>query len=1015
MRTTGLACGLAGFAAALLAASLADDRPACADEPVVTTVADYEDESVAAYIDDVRNVLAEDCRARLVAIPARGQRALMVEIGATRPGASVACDLRFRLTTAFEQLDRVATHAWINEGQVALSFRLRDAADRVFETPPTTLRARHRWVRIVAELSDGLRMVSGPVADEPGPARPQWPLEVLGYRVSAQRIGRQTVYLDDLEVEHRVAGSAILRGEFRLDTPTHIYEPGALVRAALVLENRSPRLALPLTVELSWLRLDGSRLATAQSWLNLPARGSDYRSRQPVDFSRQLSEPGLYRLQARVSNVTWPTPAEFDTAVAVTWSNRGLPRGRATFFGVQTNLLSEPPADQMLELEIAKEIGAQLVALQTPWRLIEPRPGRFDFAALDGVIDRAAERDMAAMIVLAEPPPWLPGSPSERWERQAALLEALTSRYGRRVVAYQTVGLDQPTGQPTATELAAAARLQQQLAAVQPHIEVYAPPIRIPAGERELPALLAAGENCGARLGFLTTGDSPTALARLAEAARGAKLHWQPTQRWFHHDAKLPGVGGPGEAVAVLRHYVEAAAAGVSGLVWFDLRDDTSDPRHPERMRGLLRRDFSPKAALLGFANAVGMLNGLLYAGRLSGTPDEFDSALFIGGNRQVAVLFPRPNRILPAVLAPRALVPGELGAAELDRRPRALTRSIAGTLLPTSTSPLFITLDTWRAQSEPRLILARPWLRLPSVLPCGQQASLRIELDAPVDLRRSYVKLILPDDAPVRSSLSARRLRANAGETVTLEATLTRRAQLPFEPTELLVHLSLEGDTMRFPVRLQPLYGVQPCAASAAIAAAPYLIDYIATAGDPPAAGLTPPGWARPGEGTKLRMALYAAYDERYLHLALGVPEVSEGSSAAGTDRTFDVSSQARVQLGMAVADDDFHARVRIDDPFGHPRVSAQRGTDPRRVEGWRCRRVEVPGSGAACQVSVPRWSLPLGDASEGRHLLVAVRFEDPRPPSGGPAVVLEWEGGVGGSPKTWGYRWLKLVPPGR
>ena len=60
------------------------------DEPVVTTLADYEDDSIATTIADVHNVLETDCSASMAAIPARGQRSLVVEIGATKPNASAA-------------------------------------------------------------------------------------------------------------------------------------------------------------------------------------------------------------------------------------------------------------------------------------------------------------------------------------------------------------------------------------------------------------------------------------------------------------------------------------------------------------------------------------------------------------------------------------------------------------------------------------------------------------------------------------------------------------------------------------------------------------------------------------------------------------------------------------------------------------------------------------------------------------------------------------------------------------
>ena len=108
------------------------------------------------------------------------------------------------------------------------------------------------------------------------------------------------------------------------------------------LENISRQRALPLSVQLAWRRADGTELNTTRASLNLPASGAEYRSRQPVDFSQRIYEPGLYRLEARVYGPGWIMPA-LQTTIAVTYTNRALPRGRATFFGIQTNLLREPP------------------------------------------------------------------------------------------------------------------------------------------------------------------------------------------------------------------------------------------------------------------------------------------------------------------------------------------------------------------------------------------------------------------------------------------------------------------------------------------------------------------------------------------------------------------------------------------------------------------------------------------------------------------------------------------------
>ncbi len=976
--------------ALLVAGLLAAVSGARGDEPVVTTLADYEDDSVAVRIAEVENALAADCGARMTAIPARGQRSLMVDIGATERNASAAWDLRFRVATPFDQADRVATYAWITQGSVEILFRLRDATGAVFETLPVTLDAQNRWMRIVADLSRAkLSPVSraAPGADSAG-SRLNWPIEIQGYRIRTRGIGRQTVYLDDLEVEHRVVGAALLRGEFWLDKPTHIYEPGVLVRAAVMLENISRQRALPLSVQMAWLRSDGSALTTARAPVNLPPSGADYRSRQAVDFSQRIDDPGLYRLIARVRGPGWVTPAVFETTIAVSRSNRALPRGRATFFGLGTNFVREPLADQLLEIDIAREIGAQVLAIETPWRIIEPDPGAFDFGALDELIQLITRRDIAVMILLTEPPEWLGEGRTDSWEQQARLFEALARRYGERIYAYQPLPAEPASrGRLSAADLAAVMQIQRRVAEVRPRIGALTPPLLVQAGDTDATSPPTLPTDADIEVAFETVGDSASAVTALAAFAAQKQLKWEQSHRWLHRAEALSGSGTLYDSVAVLRHYVRAAMEGAGGVVWFDLRDDTNDPRHREHMKGLVQRDFSPKSPLLGFANAVGMLHGLLYAGEVPGTPAQFESALFIGGRRQVALLFPKPNRVLPAVLAPYHIVPGALAVFDFGRGERPLARSSATPLVATLTSPFFITLDAERAQAAPKLGLARPWLRVPATVYCEKETTFRIEVDAPVNLRRSYLQVILPPNAPFESSFSSRALRGQAGDTLSFEAKLTRTTDELFEPAELTIRVRLEGDTLQFPVTVRPLLDVQPMKPAAEITDTDFAVG-----------SLTAPDSDDEKRDAQVGGMLHIGYQTQTLHLAIALPP--------------DAAPDAVLRLGIAVEDADAHAEARIDNLLGQPELGPTYGTTLAQVQGWRCRTPDDEASPArfAC-VSVPAGSLGLSAFQPGTRLLLAARYAEPQTAGATRARILEQGSGLDGARSSAGYQWIHLA----
>jgi hypothetical protein len=962
---------------------LASATGARGDEPVVTTLADYEDDSVAARITEVENVPLSACRVSAAAIPARGQHSLVVEIGATERNATAACDLRFRLATPFHQADRVATYAWITQGSVDLSFRVRDAAGLLFETPPLTLSTHNRWVRLTTDLSAKNLNPAAPRSSvaRPGATEPTWPIQIQGCRIRAHTVGRQVVYLDDLEVEHRVAPADMLRGEFRLHRPTHIFEPGSLVRAAIVLENISRQKALPLSVQMAWLRGDGSELTTSSAPVNLPAAGADYRSRQPVDFTQHITEPGLYRLVARVRGPRWTAPTVFQTTIAVSYSNRSLPRGRATFFGVQTNLMREPAADQLLEIDMAREIGVQLLALEAPWQAIESRPDVYDFTALDGLIDRITKRDMAVMLVLGDPPDWLATRGADLWQRQTMLIEALAQRYRERISAYQPCPAER--GRLSPEDVAALSEIQRHVAAIRPNIDICAPPVLISTDNPTAAELPDLPPGSRLQLAFETTGDPTAAIAALEQFAQARKLVWTSEHRWFHRAEPLPDSGAMRDAVALLHHYLRAARLGLAGVVWNDLRDDTSDTRFPDSMRGLVQRDFSPKSPMLAFANAVGMLHGLLYVGEVPGVSTEFASALFIGGQRQVAVLSPKPNRVLPAVLVPYQIVDGDLAMFDFDRRLRPLTRSSAPPLAETQPNPFFITLNAQRAQATPRIGLARPWLRAPASVYCADEVTFTIEIDAPMKLRRSYLQIMLPPNAPIESSLSSRALRSDAGKTLSFDVTLTRTRHEDFAPLPLTIRLRLEDTALTMPVTVHPLVTAPPLTPNDEITDSRFALARLLPPDEPESAFSIP---------------LHGAYQDRMLHIAAALPA--------------DAPPSATLRIGLAVEGADNHTEVRIATPTTSPDLTPARGTAVEDVNAWRCERLTtgVPPT-SFCHITVPARALGLAKLEPGTRLLLAARYAEPKPGGATAPLILAWGHGLNGGQGTTGYRWVQLA----
>lgn len=950
-------------AVAVLCASCAGygDR----EESVITTLADFEDDAVAITITDAVNAALSDCRAQFAKIPARGQRCLQIEIGAVQPNASAACDIRFRAATPFSRAERVGIYAWITQGSVSLQFRLRDGRGRLYETQPLALQVRNRWVRLHTDLTpENLKRVRAVTTGEGG--GPEWPLEVAGLRVQAQGAGRQVVYVDDLEVEHRATGAGVLRGEFQFNEPTRIYSPGSLVRAGIVLENNSRINALPLNVTLRWRHSDGTEVARTDVFIQLPPSAADFRSRQPVDFSQVIGEPGLYHLTAEVRGALWATPAVYETTIAVTHPNRGLPRGRSGYFGVQSNLIREPAADQRLEIDIARDLGVQLLALETPWRSFEPRSGRYDFESLKELLGRLDRLDVAVMLMLTDPPEWVARDSESWWRAQSNFCTALAQGVGERLYGIRALA---PTpGVLTEQDLQALAELNRRITAVRRNITLCAPPIRIEPGAPEHTRSPTLPGDSGFELSFETRGSADAARAGLAAFARQQGIRWGRNHRWFHYPEGRQGSGGVEDAVAMLHHYAEAAREGVGGVVWCELRDDTNDPRYPERMRGLVQRDFSPKSALIGFANVIGMLNGLLYAGSVPGAPEAYDSLLFLGGKRQVGVLCPKPNRILPAVIAPYQLTAGQLLVLDFDRRALPTTESEAPPLIETQPRPIFVSFMAEESQSAPQIGLARPWLEVPRTVYCDGETAFHIRLNAPLALRRSYLSLILPEGAPVKSSLSSRALRAAAGETLDFEVTITRTGEFEV-PIGCHLRLSIEGRMLQIPIEIRPQAEVAGLSDGADLLCPEYAIGVlIETQGS--GSGRTPAGYT-----------IHAGFQDDALHVALELPPRS--------------ASPEFLTIGLAAANGDDPVKLRLENMTGSRGPSIVRSLDYARLEHWHW-SIEEHASRRYCRVRIEPRGLGSASFRDAPRLMLSVRYEEAAPAAWARPRVLQWERGL-------------------
>lgn len=947
---------------------------AAAQHAVATIIGDFEDDSIAYSIGQTQDVLRADCIAKRDPIPARGQSSLSLQIGATQAEVSAVCDLVFRTPMRFDSIDELGGFVWIKSDPVQVAFRLRDSDGREFETPPQRAAEPNRWVDLGAPFDiTKLKPLSGQGALA-------WPVQVIGFRVTTTAKGRQTIYVDDLQVLHRVGLADVLTGSFKFDEPTRIYSPGAKVAAQVQLENRARDKTLAVTLDLAWIQPDGKVLRRQSDSVNLPPASKGFRSVQSKDFSEKIDAPGVYRLAVRARASGWTQPAAIETTIAVTPTNRNATRGRSRLFGVRTNLLREPVADQTLELALARDLGAQVVLLDTPWSLVEPRQDDFDVKALTALVDELQKTSILPAVAVVGTPEWLPADMDVREKRLAALLRALSQRFANKVFWFQ---LPQAALQNLSFELQCemAQRLQADMADGGRRLRVLPPAIDA-LQAIESPPAWPKQQSFAVR----TSGTVSAADRTLTALAEKSGLSWNAEHWWEHQAQAIEGSGSAQDAVDVLRHYISAAAGGVGGAFWFDLRDDDNDPANPKGLAGLVGRDFSPKMPLLGYMSAAGVLNDLSYAGPIFQAPAEFESAIFISSNQQVGILVPRPNRILPAVVALLQGVPGEWSVQQFDRSPQRLLATTPVPLVATAPTPLYLTLKPSNAQPKPQIGCAAPWIRAPATVFTDEPFVL--EILPPQELRKGFYQFSVPADAPYRCSASAGALSSAAGELISIPVKLTARPGVAFEHSPLPIRLSVHQGSIELTLDVRPGANLQPLNAQDLFATENLLAELASASSERPTA----------------QCKVYAGYAAEGLTLGLDLQDDKVAPA--------DGDGGDRVRLGIAAENADEHFEIELCDDPDRPDAAKIVSLNGRPLDaGWIASR-SSSGDRRKYVVKAPASALAPSMLSAGSRLLLSARYAD-RDAPGASTKVLMWGGGLDGSRSSADFRWVRLAGP--
>jgi hypothetical protein len=307
--------------------------------------------------------------------------------------------------------------------------------------------------------------------------------------------------------------------------------------------------------------------------------------------------------------------------------------------GVNTHLLRDDPA-----LDLARAAGFGLVRMDLLWANAE-RGGRYRFFAYDALLRALEARGMGVLWILDYGHPDHGGSTPRTPQDVAAFgrfAEAAAAHFKGRNVRYE-VWNEPDTPQfwkpsPNASEYATL--LREAVAAIRR----ADPTAKISSGglSRFDGAFLSQAVNPSLAVGLSAIGIHPypkaapetiaPELGMLREwvaRAFGEQIEIWDTE-WGYSSANAPKEapsnghteeGRRRQAGLAVRELLTVWAVGLPVAIWYDLRDDGTDPANQEHNYGLLDSNGNEKAALKAIRTLTGAAAGRKYAGMIQETP----------------------------------------------------------------------------------------------------------------------------------------------------------------------------------------------------------------------------------------------------------------------------------------------------------------------------------------------------------------------------------------------------------
>ena len=432
------------------------------------------------------------------------------------------------------------------------------------------------------------------------------------------------------------------------------------------------------------------------------------------------------------------TAAFVSLAGAAVSAPHGLPEQVIPkMLGVNIHLAGPGHDDEIAQIADA---GFRFVRMDFTWAEVEKAKGEYSFSAYDGLMKSLDSKGIRPYFIFdygnkLYDDGVAPHTPEGR-AAFAAFAGAAAAHFKDRGVLWEiwnepNMGFWKPT--PNAEDYTALAKAASAaIKAADPEATILAPAISA--------SDLAFMENCF-RYGLLGyadvvsvhpyRGSSPETVGSSYARLRSLIARYAPQGK------RIPIVSGEWgysttnvselqQAQYLVRMFLSNMLYDVPLSIWYDWRDDCTDPKNPEHNFGTVYRDLKPKPAYTAAQTLSGELNGLKLVRRLASKNDEYVllfkgpqgyklTAWTTGGEREIGI----PTDAVTAAVV------------SMDGRREALTPEAGSLKLRISQSPLYVDVGPsemlaleeavdlsaglqtkWRPQDKVTAVIANPFSR---------------------------------------------------------------------------------------------------------------------------------------------------------------------------------------------------------------------------------------------------------------------------------------------------------------